>query len=254
VLLEAKGLRKEFGGLIAINDLSFYVEEGEIVGLIGPNGSGKTTVFNVICGRHRLSGGQVIFKGIDTTGFKAHTMAKNGMVRTFQTASLLRQMTLYENVMLACHLVAKPRLLHALLGTYHFKEKEKMSEERAIQMLELVGLDSLKDEVMENIPYGHQRSLGIAMALAADPVLLLLDEPVAGMNVEETTNTVKLIRRIRDGGVTILVIEHDMRMIMGVCDRLIAINCGQKIAEGRPDEIRSNEAVIEAYLGRSYAS
>lgn len=252
MFLEAKELRKEFGGLIAVNNPSFTVKEGEIVGLIGPNGSGKTTAFNLICGRHKLSRGHVTFRGENTTGLKPHAIAKRGIIRTFQTAPLLKKMTLFQNMMLACHLVAKPRLLPAFFGTDSYRAKEAESEERSIHLLELIGLASSKDELMENIAYGHLRALGIAMALAADPALLLLDEPVAGMTSEETINVVSLMRKIRDSGVTVLVIEHDMRMIMGVCDRLLAIRSGQKIAEGTPDEIRNNEAVIESYLGRNH--
>jgi len=254
MLLELKGLAKRFGGLMAVNDISFHVREGEILGLIGPNGSGKTTVFNLICGVYKPSGGVVTSRGKKITGLKPHGVAERGIIRTFQSEALLEEMTVFQNMMLACHLTARPKFLPALFSTYNHRKKEADSEERVLSLLDLVGLLSSKDNIVNNMPHGHKRTLGVAMALAANPVLLLLDEPVTGMNAEETINMMNLIRKVRDSGVTILLVEHDMRMVMGVSDRVIAINYGQKIAEGSPNEIRDNGAVIEAYLGTSYTS
>ncbi len=252
MLLEVKGLTKFFGGLTAVNNLSYNVEEGEIVSLIGPNGSGKTTTFNLLCGVFKPSGGQVIFKEENVTGLKPHQIAEKGIIRTFQNENLFEQMTVMENLILSCHLSNKLSFWSTILRNTKYKKEKQVSDDNCIKLLELVGLLSARDEVVKNIPHGHKRALGLAMAIAANPKLLLLDEPVTGMNTEETINMVNLIRKVNDTGVTILLVEHDMKVVMGVSDRVIVISYGEKIAEGKPQEVKNNKTVIEAYLGKDY--
>lgn len=248
-LLEIKGLSKYFGGLAAVSNLSMDVQAGEISGLIGPNGAGKTTVFNLITGYLAPSRGRIFFKGEDVTGCKPHQAARKGIVRTFQLTTLFESRTVLENLLIAFHLESNSGMWSAVFNASANKRREQEIHEKSIKILDFMRLTDLKDQNAGNLPHGHQRLLGISLALAASPAILLLDEPVTGMNPEETLMAMDLIEKIRQTGVTILLVEHDMQAVMGLCDRIIVLNFGQKIAEGSPHEIRENKAVIEAYLG-----
>jgi branched-chain amino acid transport system ATP-binding protein len=248
-LLEIRGLVKSFGGLMAVSGLDFEVQPGEILGLIGPNGAGKTTVFNLISGFLSPSRGRILFRREDITGCKPHVIAKKGIIRTFQQTTLFDTKTVLENMLIGFHLASQSGFWAAMLGFSEITKKERRILSKAMEILDFMRLSHLRDEVAGSLPHGHQRSLGIAMALAAAPTLLLLDEPVTGMNPEETGAMMGLIRRIRERGVTILLVEHDMRAVMGLCERITVLNFGQKITEGTPDQIKENQQVIEAYLG-----
>lgn len=249
-LLETKALTKYFGGLAAVSDVSFTVESGEILGVIGPNGAGKTTLFNLISGVHTLSSGRVMLGGTQISGLRPDRVAAHGLVRTFQLSVLYQSFTVRDNVLMGCHLRAKAGLWQALWPGKAAMEREAELRRRADEILSFMGLDHLAGELAKNLPHGHQRALGVATALAAQPKLLLLDEPLAGMNPEETNGFMAVVRRIRESGVTIMLVEHDMRAVMGLCDRIIVLNYGRKIAEGKPTEIQQNREVVEAYLGR----
>ena len=247
-LLETRNLSKNFGGLTAVSDLSISVEEGEIRGIIGPNGAGKTTLFNVISGTYRPSGGEVLLNGSRISGLRPSRIAALGGIRTFQRSALFEDFSVIDNVLIARHLHARESLLGAILGTARGMERAQVA--RALEILEFIGLTDLKDELSANLSHGHQRALGVAMALATEPRLLMLDEPVAGMNPQETAHMTELIRALRDTwGITVLLVEHDMQTVMGLCELITVLNFGQKLAEGTPDEIVSNPEVIEAYLG-----
>lgn len=246
-LLEVKGVTKWFGGLAALSDVTFSVGSGEIRGLIGPNGAGKTTMFKIISGFSRPTRGQIIYRSSDITGWRPSRIAAVGIVRTFQQTTLFQELTAYQNVLVGCHLHARSNLLTALLGTDRRKWKDP--EEKALRVLDFLGLMERKDQPASNLPLGSQRALAIAIALAAKPALLLLDEPFAGMNPEETSQTMRLVEKIRESGVTIVLVEHDMKAVMGLCERLTVLNFGKLLAEGSPDEIRSNCEVIDSYLG-----
>ena len=248
-LLEVDHVTLKFGGLTALNDVSFNINEGEILGLIGPNGAGKTTCFNVMTGVYRPTSGQVRFDGSGLTRMKRHKITKLGLARTFQNIRLFKSMTVLENVMVGTDAHSKVGFWDALLRTPRHRRTEAASRERAIELLELVGIHARHDELAANLSYGDQRRLEIARALATEPKLLCLDEPAAGFNPREKESLVELIRAIRDDGYTVLLIEHDMRLVMGVTDRIVVLEFGQKIAEGTPAEIRDNPAVIAAYLG-----
>jgi len=255
MLLEVSNLTKRFGGLTAIDNLDMHVSEGEILGLIGPNGAGKTTFFNIVTGYYKPNAGRVVFRGKSIAGLKPSRIAQRGLVRTFQSAALFQEMTALDNVMLGRHLLAKPPLLRAMLNAKSYRVKEEANSGRATEILQFMGLTHVGNEVAKNLPHGHLRSLGIAVAWAAEPELLLLDEPATGMNPEEATSLMNLIRRIRDLGVTIVVVEHNMRAVMGLSDRIVVLNYGKKIAEGSPQEIMENKDVITAYLGeKKYAT
>jgi len=252
-ILEVKRLSKYFGGLAAISELDLGVVDSEILGLIGPNGAGKTTLFNVISGFFPPTTGKVTFDGRDTTGLKAHEIAHLGISRTFQASTLFMKISVLENVFTGYHISYKTGIWSRVLRTPSALKEEEAFRQRAMEILKFMGLTSLKDELAANLPHGYQRTLGVCMALATNPRLLLLDEPVTGMNPGETQTMIELIRQIRDRGITIIVVEHDMKAIMDLCDRVAVLNYGQKIAEGLPEEIRKNKEVVEAYLGKEGA-
>ncbi len=246
-ILEARGLTRRFGGLVAVDEFSFAVRDGAIHGLIGPNGAGKTTTFNVISGFYAPTAGQVLYRGRDISGRKTSVLAALGLVRTFQGSTLFQEFSVLDNVRVGRHLGARSGFLSRLLGTDRASEAE--ADDRARETLAFFGLDGLAEEPVSNLPHGHQRMLGMAVALAAEPKVLLLDEPFTGMNPEETRRMMALVRRIRDDGVTVMLVEHDMQAVMNLCDIVTVMNFGALLVEGAPDEVRNDPAVIEAYLG-----
>lgn len=249
-ILEIKNLTKKFGGLAAVNDVSFCVPENGIVGLIGPNGAGKTTIFNLVTGVYSITSGSVMFNGSSIGGLPPYKIADLGITRTFQNIRLFKNLTVFENVLTACHMSAKYNLVESILRLPRFRREEKELHAKAERLLEIMGLTERKDLIANNLPYGMQRRLEIVRAMALDPKLILLDEPAAGMNPDETEQLMKLIGRLRDEfKITVLVIEHHMDLIMGVCDRIIVLNFGIKLAEGTAHEVANDEKVIEAYLG-----
>ena len=246
-LLEVREMSRHFGGLAAVNNLSFTVDEGAIHGLIGPNGAGKTTTFNVISGFYKPTAGDIVFGDRKISGLRPSRIAARGVVRTFQATTLFQELTVLENVLIGCHMRSQVGPFSALLGTSRHAERE--SETRAKEILDFMGLEDRRDDETVNLPHGHQRALGIAVALAAEPKLILLDEPFTGMNPEETRQMMVLVERVRSQGVTILLVEHDMQAVMGLCDLITVLSFGELLAEGTPEEIRADPAVIEAYLG-----
>jgi branched-chain amino acid transport system ATP-binding protein len=245
-LLEARDLTRYFGGLAAVSQFDLTVDTGEIVGLIGPNGAGKTTCFNLLSGFLPPTAGTVTFNGANITGLAPHHIVQRGLIRTFQLTVLFQDMTVLENVLMGLHLHSRRGLGRLLFAGRRFPRAEVS---RAQEVLEFTGLASHADQLAKNLPHGHQRVLGIAMALAARPRLLLLDEPVTGMNHEESQRVMDLVRTIRDQGVTVLLVEHNMKAVMGTCERIVVLNFGQKLAEGTPATVSANPDVITAYLG-----
>jgi branched-chain amino acid transport system ATP-binding protein len=248
-LLEVDAVGIRFGGLTALDDVSFDIREGEILGLIGPNGAGKTTCFNVLTGVYQATSGQVRFDGTPLAKMKRHKITKLGIARTFQNIRLFKSMTVLENVMVGTDAHSRVGFWDALLRTPRHRRTEAASLERAKELLDIVGIKARHDELAANLSYGDQRRLEIARAMATGPKLLCLDEPAAGFNPAEKQRLMELIRKVRDEGYTVLLIEHDMRLVMGVTDRIVVLEFGRKIAEGTPAEIRDNPAVIAAYLG-----
>lgn len=248
-LLEVRGVSKRFGGLVAVNDVSFDVAEGEILSVIGPNGAGKSTLFKLISSFLRTSAGEVRFRGERISNLAPHVVARKGVVRTFQETTVFRNMTVRESLVVAHHLRSTATLAGYFLGTARARGDERAFGDSADEILDSLGLAGLRDESAGNLPQGHLRALGIAIGLATAPKVLLLDEPFAGMNHDETMRTVELVRRVRDRGVTVLLVEHDMPAVMRISSRIVVLNFGSKIAEGSPSEIQENEQVIEAYLG-----
>ncbi|MFV0420962.1 ABC transporter ATP-binding protein [Oleidesulfovibrio sp.] len=248
-LLKLSNLTKTFGGLVAVNDVSMTVEQGSIVGLIGPNGAGKTTVFNLITGNYKPDSGTVEFDGENLTGQLTHRIVMRGIARTFQTIRLFQNMSVLENVLAGCHCRMKSGLLSCMFRTPKQRAEERKALERALKELEFVGLGGQHDNQAKNLSYGNQRLLEIARALASDPRFIILDEPAGGMNDHETVQLIDLIRAIRDRGITVLLIEHDMGLVMKVCEQLVVLEYGAVIAQGTPDVVKADPKVIEAYLG-----
>ena len=253
-LLQTTNVVKRFGGLTAVNKMTFSVDAGKIVSIIGPNGAGKTTFFNSLTGIYKPEEGQILFKDQSLIGFRPDEVAATGIARTFQNIRLFGSMTVLENILVGMHIQLKQGAVDTLFRSKKFNEEERDAENRAKELMAYVGLKNVGNELARNLPYGGQRRIEIARALAASPTLLLLDEPTAGMNPNESEDAIKLFRRIRDEkGITILMIEHDMRVVMGISEHITVMDYGEKIAEGSPQDIRSNQRVIEAYLGRGAA-
>jgi len=249
-LLAVANLTKNFGGLTAINNLDISVEDGEIRGLIGPNGSGKTTFFNVLTGYYKPSGGTIKFAGEYIQNMKPSEVAQRGMVRTFQVTTLFHEMTVLQNIYLGCHLQMQSGFLSTLFRAPNSRNEEREIFENVLNLLEFLGIEALKSELAKNLPHGHQRRLGMAIALAARPRLLLLDEPLTGMNPTEAAMMVGHVKRIRDEmGISVIIVEHNMKAVLSLCDKITVLNYGQKIFEGSPKEVVGDKEVIEAYLG-----
>ena len=246
-LLEVRRITKYFGGLAALKEVEFEVHKGELLGIIGPNGAGKTTLYNIVTGFYKPTSGSIIFRGENIVGQRMDKITGKGIVRTWQTTVLFENMSALENVIAGHHLSRKAGFWKSVFFPSRHEEKE--IAKRSIDILEFLGLVSVRNQLARSLPHGYKRALGVAIALAARPDILLLDEPVTGMNPEETATMMKILERIRDRGVTLGIIEHDVRAVMSTCDRIVVLNFGQKIAEGVPQEIQRNKDVIQAYLG-----
>jgi branched-chain amino acid transport system ATP-binding protein len=251
MLLEIQKLTKRFGGLVAVNDVSFSVEKGKVNAIIGPNGAGKTTFFNLISGFYKPTSGQIIFKGQDITRLPANQRAKLGIARTFQTTHLFEQSTVFDNVMIGHRLRTSSNLFDAVFRTKRLKREEAECKEKAMEVLEFVGLTDVADKIVANISQEQKKRAAFALALATEPEIVLLDEPAAGVNPDETEGLEQLIVKMVDHGITVCLIEHKMSMIMKIAHKIMVLNYGEKIAEGTPEEIQNNETVIKAYLGGS---
>ncbi|MDO9079804.1 MAG: ABC transporter ATP-binding protein [Desulfuromonadales bacterium] len=248
-MLEVKEITCVFGGLIALDQVSFAIRQGEITGVIGPNGAGKTTLFNIVSGIYSRTAGQVLFNGRDISGLPPDQLARLGLVRTFQNIELFGQMTVLENVMVGLHTKSHCGILACALKLPWHLAEERRIRSRALQLLDYVGIADLAEQSAASLPFGKGRLLEIARALALEPQIMLMDEPAAGLNSRETWELGDLIRKIRSSGVTVVLVEHDMELVMDVCDAIVVLNLGQKLAEGTPRQIQDNSAVIAAYLG-----
>ena len=248
-VLEVQNLTLKFGGLTALDDVSFHIDQGEILGLIGPNGAGKTTCFNAVTGVYRPTSGDIRFQGGSIVGMKRYKITQQGIARTFQNIRLFPTMTALENVLVGADAQHKTGMFTALFRLPRHRREEREGHDRAMELLRFMGIHRKADELAANLSYGDQRRLEIARAMATEPQLICLDEPAAGFNPAEKVELMNLIRKVRDQGYTVLLIEHDMKLVMGVTDRIVVLEFGRKIAEGKPAEIRDNPAVIAAYLG-----
>lgn len=251
VYLQTKQLTKQFGGLFAVDHVDFTIEKGKINAIIGPNGAGKSTFFNLISGIHKPSSGQVLFKGTDITNLAANEIAHLGVGRTFQTTNLFEKSSVFDNVIVGHRLRTKANLFDAIFRTKRLKQEEERAKEKALEVLEFVGLTSEADQLVMNLSQEEKKRVAFALALATDPEIIFLDEPTAGINPDETEALSELIRKMASQGMTICLIEHKMKMIMELADKMMVLNYGKKIAEGTPEEINQNEEVIHAYLGGS---
>ncbi|MDR0840816.1 MAG: ABC transporter ATP-binding protein [Christensenellaceae bacterium] len=249
-LLEVRGLSKRFGGLAAVQNISFDLKKNEILALIGPNGAGKTTTFNMIAGSIAATSGSVKLAGEELIGKKPYQIASCGLARTFQITAVFFGLSVFENMVIASHRLQKATMLDSILYSKKYRQEEREAREKANAILRFVGLEEMANVLSGNLAYGQQRLLEVAIALATEPVMLLLDEPAAGLNPEETVSLMRLIGKIRDQGITVLLVEHNMRLVMEISDRILVLDHGEMIAEGSPDEISMNPQVIEAYLGK----
>lgn len=246
-ILEIRNVTKKFGGLTALDDVSFQIEQGEIRGLIGPNGAGKSTMFKNIAGFQTPTMGSILYEGKNIEGKKPHRIAEMGVVRTFQETTLFQELSVFENALIGAHISARTDIFSAILGLD--SKKQEAAADKVMEVLQFMGLADRKDQLASQLPLGSQRALALSIALVSEPKLMLMDEPFAGMNAEETKHMMDLTRKVQKSGVTIVLVEHDMKTVMGLCDYLTVLNFGQVLAQGAPEDIRSNEKVIEAYLG-----
>lgn len=251
MLLEVRDLVKDFGGLRAVNRLSLSIAEGEILGLIGPNGSGKTTCINLIAGYHKPTRGKILYQGKEIQNKKPHEIARMGILRTYQRTKLFPSLTALENVVYASHLQGRSGIFDAIARPGKVRQERQSIQVKAMEALEFVGLQGHFHKFAGMLSAGHQRALAVAITLVSEPRLLLLDEPAAGLSFEEGRKLLTLIKRLKDKGTSVLLVDHDMRIIMTACDRVVAMNYGSKIAEGTPAEVRANEEVVKAYMGSS---
>jgi branched-chain amino acid transport system ATP-binding protein len=246
-ILQVQNLTKQFGGLTALDEVSFSVADGEIHGLIGPNGAGKSTMFKNISGFYAPTDGDILFNGASIKGRKPSSISKLGIVRTFQETTLFQELNVLDNILIGTHNAAKTNVFSAIIGLD--RNKQRSAELAAMETMEFMGLEDRRDQLASELPLGSQRALAIAIALVSQPKLMLMDEPFAGMNPEETSHMMDLTRKVRDSGVTIVLVEHDMKAVMGLCDELTVLNFGTLLATGTPEQIRNNPKVIAAYLG-----